>query len=168
MSQATPPWKLYLARQEGVRLRQKLVEMYQEIDTLLQDPHIWKRAKKIMKKGRNLTMQTAAIGTRNAEPVYDPQHPQYESNGYTSQESFSDQETVETEESFANNFTDQKTVGNAGPSQVSPKQDDADGHAWELYKLRDEQLAQDKGKTTLKGFPKIRFKQNLRTRLQLL
>jgi len=57
-------------------------------------------------KGRNLTMQTIAISTRNGVPVYDPQHPQYESNGYTSQESFSDQEIVETEESFADNFTD--------------------------------------------------------------
>ena len=39
-------------------------------------------------------MPTAAIGTRNGVLVYDPQHPQYESNGYTSQESFLDQETA--------------------------------------------------------------------------
>ena len=113
-------------------------------------------------------MQTTTIGTKNGIPVYDPQHPQYELNGYTSQESFSGQETTETEESFADNLTEQKAAGNARPSQVSPKQENADGHARELYKLRDEQLAQDKGKTTLNGFPKIRFKQNLRTRLQLL
>ena len=40
--------ELYLARQEGVRLRQKLAKKYQEIDALLQDPHIWRRAKKII------------------------------------------------------------------------------------------------------------------------
>jgi len=56
-------------------MRQKLAEKYQEIDALLQDLHIWKRAKKIMNIGRNLTMQTIAIGTRNGIPVYDPQHP---------------------------------------------------------------------------------------------
>ena len=39
-------------------------------------------------------MHTIAISTRNGVPVYDPQHPQYESNGYTSHESFLDQETV--------------------------------------------------------------------------
>ena len=149
--------ELYLARQ-GVRLRQKLAEKYQEIDALLQDLHIWKRAKKIMKTVRNLTMQTTAIGTRNGIPVYDPQHPQYEPGGHTWQESDSGQETAETEESFADNFTEQKVAGNGGPSPTSPKQDDADGYAQELYKLRDEQIAQEKGKTTLKGFPKIRFK----------
>ena len=103
-------------------------------------------------------MQTIAIGTRNGIPVYDPQHPQYELTGYTLQESFLGQETTKTEESFADNLTEQKAAGNAGPSQVSPKQDNADGYAQELYKLLDEQLAQDKGKTTLKGFPKIWFK----------
>ena len=61
-----------------------MAKRYQEIDAFLQDPHIWKRAKKIMKTVRNLTMQTTAIGTRNGIPVYDPQHPQYELNGYTS------------------------------------------------------------------------------------
>ena len=135
-----------------------MAKRYQEIDAFLQDPHIWKRAKKIMKTGRNLTMQTVAIGTRNGILVYDPQHLQYELTGYTSQESFSVQETTETEESFADNFTEQKVAGNGGPSPTSPKQDDADGYARELYKLRDEQIAQEKGKTTLKGFPKIRFK----------
>jgi len=47
--------EFYLANQERSILRRKLTDYRQEMDTLLQDPQIWKRVKK-MNKGRNLAI----------------------------------------------------------------------------------------------------------------
>jgi len=47
--------EFYLANQERPILKRKLTDCRQEMDTLLQDPHIWKRVKK-MNKGRNLAI----------------------------------------------------------------------------------------------------------------
>jgi len=55
-----------------------------------------------------------------------------------SRESFSDRESIETEQSIADNFTNKKTIGNveeAGTSQVPHGQDDVDGYTRELYML---------------------------------
>ena len=83
-------------------------------------------------------MRPTSIGTREGLPAYDPQHAHYDLNGYMSRESFSDRESIETEQSIADNFTNKKTIGNveeAGPSQVPHGQDDVDGYTRELYML---------------------------------
>ena len=45
-----------------------------------------------------------AVGIGGGVPAYDPQHPHYDLNGYISRESFCNRETIETEESMADNF----------------------------------------------------------------
>jgi hypothetical protein len=45
------------------------------------------------------------VDPRDGVPAYDPQDPHYELNKYFPKESYSDQETVETQESMADNFT---------------------------------------------------------------
>lgn len=95
-----------MARQKGERLKRKLAEKNQEIDALLHDSHIWRHAKKMKERGRTHAMRPIAGGV----PAYDPQHPHYDLNGYISKESFSDHETIETEESVVDNFKE------AGPS----------------------------------------------------
>ena len=68
-------------------------------------------------------------------------------------------ESNDTEESVADNFNDKKTAGNAnttGPSQV-PSGQGADGYAHELYALRDEQLAKEKGKAVCRDLHETQF-----------
>jgi len=45
------------------------------------------------------------VGPRDGVPAYDPQDPHYGLNRYFLMESYSDRETVETQESMADNFT---------------------------------------------------------------
>ena len=105
-----------------------------------------------MKKGRRtFAIRPIAAGTGGGVPAYDPQHPHYDLNGYISRESFCNRETIETEESMADNFKEAKPLG------VISRQDD-DGYAWELYMLRDEQLAQNKGKAAFRDLRKMQFK----------
>ena len=89
-------------------------------------------------------MRPVTAGTRDGVPAYDPQDPHFDLNGYFSRESSSDRETVEIEESMADNFT------KAEPSRVVSGQDDV-GYAQELYTLRDERLAQEKGQCCTPG-----------------
>ena len=46
-------------------------------------------------------------------PAYDPHQPYYDLNGYVPRESMTDDETVQTEESVADNFPQ-----DAGPSRL--------------------------------------------------
>ena len=82
-------------------------------------------------------MRTIAAGIRGGVPAYDPQHPHYDLTVYISRQSFFDHESIETEESMADNFNSKKTIWdakNAEPSRVPFGQDD-DGYACELYTL---------------------------------
>jgi len=129
--------ELYMANQERAILKRQLDSCRWELKEALQQSCNRKHARR-MKKGRTFAMCPIAGGTGSGVPAYDPQHPHYDLNGYISRESFSDRETVETEESMVDNFKE------AEPSRVISGQDD-DGYAQELYTLRDEQLAQEKG-----------------------
>ena len=88
------------------------------------------------------------IGPQDGVPAYNPH---YELNRYFPKESYSNRETVETQESMADNFT------KAEPSWVASGQDE-DGYAQELYTLRDEQLAQEKGNSAHWDLRKMQFK----------
>ena len=69
-------------------------------------------------------------------------------------ESLSDRESIETEESMADNFNTKKTIcdaKDAEPSRVPSRQGNDDGYACELYALRDEQLAQEKRQCSVPG-----------------
>jgi hypothetical protein len=95
-------WELFLSRQERAILKNKLDSSRQELKEALQQSHAKKRARK-MNKGKR-TMAIVA-GPWDRIPAYDPHNPHYERNGYFPKESYSNQETVETEESMADNFT---------------------------------------------------------------
>ena len=86
----------------------------------LKQSHAKKHSKKT-KKGKWIVI----VGPQDGVPAYNPH---YELNRYFPKESYSNRETVETQESMADNFT------KAEPSRVASGQDD-DGYAQELYTL---------------------------------
>jgi hypothetical protein len=93
-------WELYLVRQETAIMKNKFYSYRQELKEALQQSRAKKHSKKT-KKGKWIMM----VGPQDRVPAYDPQDPHYELNIYFPKESYSDQETVETQESMADNFT---------------------------------------------------------------
>jgi len=140
-----------MANQEKAILKHELDSCCQQLKEALQQSRNRKHARMTKKGRRTFDMHPIAVGIGGGVPAYDPQHPHYDLKGYISRESFSDRETVETEESMVDNFKE------AEPSRVISGQDD-DGYAWELYTLRDEQLAQNKGKVAFRDLRKMQFK----------
>lgn len=104
-----------------------------------------------------------AIDTKGKAPVnpeYDPEQPELDPNEYIQRESPSDPaKSIDTQESIADNFNNLKAMDatNMGPLQVLSGQDVNDGYASYLYALRDDQLAQDKGKAVDRDLHEIQF-----------
>ena len=96
--------ELYMANQERAILKRKLDSCRWELKEALQQSCNRKHARRMKKGRRTIAMRPIAVGIGSGVPAYDPQHPHYDLNGYISRESFSDCETVETEESMADNF----------------------------------------------------------------
>jgi hypothetical protein len=114
-----------------------------------------KHARRAKKERRTTTRRVVPASIRIEEQAYNPQQPYYLLDEYISRESFSDQETIETEESMADNFN---IKGNDKDMGLTHGHTDADGYAQELYKMRDEQLAQDKGKAVYRDLHREQFK----------
>ena len=93
-------WELYLVRQERAIMKNKLDSYCQELKEALKQSRAKKHLKKT-KKGKWIVI----VGPQDGVPAYDPQNPHYELNKYFPKESYSDRETVETQESMVDNFT---------------------------------------------------------------
>jgi len=129
--------ELLIMSSQIATLKDKKEYYKQELQKALEGPHTRR-----IKKGK----RTFAMPPNKG---YDPRHPHYNLNGYIPRESLSDHDgSNDTEELVVDNFNSKKTAGDTnttGPSRV-PSGQGADGYARELYVLRDEQLAKEKGK----------------------
>jgi hypothetical protein len=122
--------ELSLANEQKVEFKRKLAACRQEKDELMQDPYIWKRAKR-MKEERTFAMSPHPKVTADLQgqaPPYDPRHPHFDLNEYFSRESFSDHESIKTEESVADNLR-YGWIASAEPSRAPSGQGDNDGYA---------------------------------------
>ena len=118
-------------------MREEKEQCKQELQKALERPH----ARRIKKGKRTFAMPP--------NKGYDPRHPHYNLNGYIPRESLSDHDrSSDTEESVTDNFNSKKTAGDTNTTGLSrvPSRQGAEGYARELYVLRDEQLAKEKGK----------------------
>lgn len=112
--------ELHRANREKAILQLQLDSCHQELREAQQQPYSRKHARWIKQGRRTFARRPIATGTRSGVPAYDPQHPHYDLNGYVPKESMSDHETIETEESMADNFTNKETTQDArdaGPSK---------------------------------------------------
>lgn len=123
--------ELYKAAREKLTLQHELDTCQKELHEVQQKLIAKKRARK-SKKGKKTI---AKIRIKNRETPYDPRQPYYYLEEYKPKESFSDQGTLETEESAADNWKIKES------EEEKFGQSDADGYAQELYVLRDEQMA---------------------------
>lgn len=126
--------ELYKANQKKAILMQELDTYRQEAKEALQQLQKKRRARRTRRGRKTITRRPIAAGTRNTEPTYDPHHPYYALDEYYPMESLSDRETIETEESIADNFRNNWDAKDAGPSHGRK---DADEYARELYKLQE-------------------------------
>lgn len=141
--------ELYKVNREKLALKHQLDICQKELHGIQQKLINKKRAKKAKKGKKTITK----ICIKNGEISYDPRLPYYHQDKYKTKESLSDQQTLETEESIADNQNVKETI------DEDQGHADADGYARELYTLRDQQMAQEKKKAMMKDLYRAQFKQ---------
>ena len=95
------------------QVKQELEQCQQELRRTQRQLHKKRRTRQTQPGGRTFARQPIAPGSRNGVPAYDPQRPYYDLNGYVPRESMTDNETVQTKESVADNSPQE-----AGPSRL--------------------------------------------------
>jgi hypothetical protein len=86
---------------EKARLKLELASCYQDLQVA---QHQIQKKKHPRKKTRSIARRPIAAGACKGKAVYNPDHPHYRLDEYISRESYSEQETIVTAESVADNL----------------------------------------------------------------